>query len=145
MSFFPFVPFPLLSFVTLRRTSAALMTSPTPISTYHPDAGVVLTAWSDGSVGLTVAPAHPTWQYLCLPADVHLFRPVTRTYRQTRLGVVDGSGIVVRPKLASLVPPATAVMRLGEGESLRDGVLREWRALRAYALGLDRDAADQGD
>ena len=114
-----------------------------PISTYHPDAGVVITAWSDGSVTLTVAPAHPTWQHLCLPADVHLFRPVTRTYRQTRLGVFDGSGVAVRSRLASLVPPTATLMRTAAGESLRDAVLREWRALRAYALGLDRDATER--
>lgn len=121
------------------------MTSPEPVSTYHPDAGVVITAWSDGSVTLTVAPAHPTWQHLCLPADVHLFRPVTRTYRQTRLGIFDASGVAVRSRLASLVPPATAAMRLAGAESLRDAVLREWRALRAFALGADRDAAERPD
>ena len=143
MYLFPFSPFPPLPFVALRRATSAAMILPTPISTYHPDAGVVLTAWSDGSVTLTVAPAHPTWQHLCLPADVHLFRPVTRTYRQTRLGIFDASGIVVRSKLASLVCPATEPMRLGEAESLRDGVLREWRALRAFALGFDSDASEQ--
>ena len=114
-----------------------------PLDTCHPDAGVAITAWPDGSVTLTVLPTHPTWAHLCLQADVHLSRPVRRTYRLTSLAVVDTAGIVVRSRLASLVPPASLPMRLAAGESLRDGVLREWRALRAFALGLDFPGSDR--